>query len=113
MSTLFKWELGALFLGGALGFWQLAREERKPFPALLRTWWESERWLFACKGENCRQAMAEPAAVLVLFTVYFYSVMTTALCAIGGYSEDWAFWGSFQLALMTAAFVLKTTLFTR
>ena len=113
MSTLFKWELGALFLGGVLGFWQLAREERKPFPALLRTWWESESWLFARKGENCRQAMAEPAAVLVLFAVYFYSVVTTALCAIGGYSEDWAFWGSFQLVLMTAAFVLKTTLFTR
>ena len=113
MSTLFKWELAALLLGGLLGFWQLAREEKRPFSALLRTWWSSERWFFCTGGENFRRAMAEPAAVIVLFALYFYGVLTGAFCAVSGFSEEWAFWGASQMVLLTAAFVLKTTLFTR
>ena len=113
MSTLFKWELAALLLGGLLGFWQLAREEKRPFSALLRAWWSSERWLFCTGGENFRRAMAEPAAVIVLFALYFYGVLTGAFCAVSGFSEEWSFWGASQMVLLTAAFVLKTTLFTR
>ena len=113
MSTLFKWELAALVLGALAGFGWLAKEEKRPLPALLRLWWGQERWLFGPWGEGLRRALAEPAAVVVLFVLYFYGVVTTALCSAGGLSEDWAFWNLFQASLLTAAFVLKTALFTR
>ena len=113
MSTLFKWELAALALGVLLGFCQLAREEKRTLPALLGAWWGEERWLFAPVGGELRRALAEPAAVIVLFVLYFYGVVTTVLCAAGGLSEEWVFWGIFQDTLLTAAFVLKTVFFTR